>query len=146
MDNSKVNTYMKITKKQLKQIIKEELEKVQQENIMQENLEQFQKYKAIICDKTVQKAVLKLMQSEPGSITEKMVLMMIESLAPEQAKPLLNMLIDFAGTSQGKEARKQIAAFLNSEEGNELVKMAFEASRLLCQFDIPKIPGLPFEQ
>ena len=123
---------MKITKKQLKQIIKEELEKVQKENIMQENLSQFRKYKDAICNEAVKNAVLKLMQSEPGSITEIMVLVMIQSLAPAEAKPLFDMLVDLAGTSQGQEARREIAAFLNSKEGSNFVKMAFEASSLLC--------------
>jgi len=133
---------MKITKKQLKQIIKEELEKVQQENILKEDM---QKYKAIICDKTVQKAVLKLMQSEPGSITERMVLMMLKSVGDKQAG-LIDMLAELANQRDAKKFRKEIAKFLNSKEAKPLIEAAFEMSKFFCQFDIPKIPGLPFEQ
>ena len=123
---------MKITKSQLKQIIKEELEKVQKENIMQENLSRFKKYKDAICSEAAKNAVLELLKAKPGSITDKMILVMIRGLTPEAAKPLFDMLVDLAGTSQGQEARKEIAAFLNSTEGSNLVKVAFEASSLLC--------------
>ena len=137
---------MKITKSQLKQIIKEELNAVLSENQMVENLDQIRKYKSVVCNKSIQKVVLKVLQSEPGSISEKMVLAMLKQLAPEDARELVEMVLDVADSPEGRDSREELARILNDPDMQDLIASAFEAADLLCGLgdlgDIPDFGGL----
>jgi hypothetical protein len=134
---------MKITKSQLKQIIKEELNAVLSENHMVENLDQIKKYKSVVCNKSIQKVVLKVLQSEPGSISEKMVLAMLRQLAPEDAQELVEMVLDMADSPEGRDSREELARILNDPDMQDLIASAFEAAELLCGLgDIPDFGGL----
>ena len=75
---------MKITKKQLKQIIKEEIQNTLDNKLLKEDMTQLKKYKDVLCDKSIQKAVLKVLEQPPGSITEKMVMMMLKAAAQKK--------------------------------------------------------------
>ena len=134
---------MKITKKQLKQIIKEEIQNTLDNKLLKEDMTQLKKYKDVLCDKNIQKAVLKVLEQPPGSITENMVMMMLKAAAGKQVA-LVEMLAEIANRPDAQKFRKEIAAFLNLEGTKPLIEAAFEMSELFCQFDIPKIPGLPF--
>ena len=134
---------MKITKKQLKQIIKEEIQNTLDDKLLKEDIQKLQKYKAVICDKKIQEAVLNVFKQPPGSITERMVMMMLKAAAGKE-EGLIEMLAEIANQPDAQKFRKEIAAFLNLEGTKPLIEAAFEMSELFCQFDIPKIPGLPF--
>ena len=69
---------MKITKSQLKQIIKEELNAVLSENQMVESMEQIKKYKDLVCKEDIQNAVLALIKMD--SISKDMVENMLNSM------------------------------------------------------------------
>ena len=56
------------------------------------------------------------------------------------------MLAEIANQPDAQKFRREIAKFLNSEEAKPLIEAAFAMSKLLCQFDISKIPGLPFPE
>ena len=134
---------MKITKKQLKQIIKEEIQNTLDNKLLKEDMTQLKKYKDVLCDKRIQKAVLKVLEQPPGSITENMVMMMLKAAAGKQVA-LVEMLAEIAKQPDARKFRKELATFLNSKEAKPLIEAAFAMSKFLCQFDIPDIPGLPF--
>jgi hypothetical protein len=129
---------MKITKSQLKQIIKEELNAVLSENQMVESMEQIKKYKDLVCKEDIQNAVLALIKMD--SISKDMVENMLNSMAPAEAKGLIKMMLEIVGRSGSENAIEDVVKILNNEDMRNSIKAAFEAADALCNLPIPDLP------